>query len=193
MNGLKRKGVILGVMFAFGITILTVGQLFAPQEGCTPGYWKRLAKDGDTGWLALTMFELPPEDDFGVPNGYRPSDRLGDVLTFGTHTEQWWSDIQDMTMLDALKFHGGDGLEGGVRIFLRAAVAGLLNAAAYHTQNIYYYWWPYFKQVIVEGPLANGTTRDYFIGEAMSIDYWNNLGCPINRWGARMWPWPPGL
>jgi len=183
MNGLKRKGVILGVMFAFGITILTVGQLFAPQEGCTPGFWKRLAKDGSSGWLALTMSSY-------VPTGYSPDDRLVDVLTFGTQiTEQWWSDIQNMTMLDALEFHGGDGVEGGVRIFLRAAVAGLLNAAAYHTQNIYYIWWPYYKVTIVEGLLANGTTRDDFIGMAGAIDYWNNLGCPINRWGDRMWPW----
>jgi hypothetical protein len=184
MNGLKRKGVILGIMFAFGMTILTVGQLFAPYEGCTPGFWKRLAKDGDTGWLALTMF-------YALPTGYSPSDTLREVLTFGTQIqEQWWLDIQEMTMLDALKFHGGDGVEGGVRIFLRAAVAGLLNAAAWENQMINYWNWPYFKQVIVEGLLANGTTRDDFIGMASSIDYWNNLGCPTNRWGVRMWPWP---
>lgn len=182
MNLWKRKGVILGVMCTF-VTIFTVGQLFAPDEGCTPGFWKRLAKDGSSGWLALTTFYV-------LPTGYSPDDRLGDVLVFGTQiTEQWWLDIQDMTMLDALKFHGGDGVEGGVRIFLRAAVAGLLNAAAYQNQMIFYWNWPYYKS-LVEGILANGTTRDDFLGMATSIDYWNNLGCPIDRWGNRMWLWP---
>jgi hypothetical protein len=182
MNFLKRKSVIIGVMFAF-VTILTVGQLFAPTEGCTPGFWKRLAKDGPTGWLALTTSST-------VPSGYSPDDVLGDVLTFGTQiTEPWWTDIQEMTLLDALKFHGGDGVEGAVRIFLRTAVAGLLNAAASHNMMIYYWNWPYYKS-LVDGVLTNGTTRDDFLGQAMSIDYWNNLGCPINRWGMRMFPWP---
>lgn len=189
MNFLRRKRVLLGVMFAFGLTFFTAGELFAPTEGCTPGFWKMLAKK-DPG-LFFTITGLTPYQKLGECSG------VTGIFVFGSDetiqpfvVEQWWADIQCMTILDALKFHGGSGVQGAVQIFLRHAVAGLLNARAYEYGYIHYISMAFYPGWI-EYYLLEGATRDDFLAPASLIDYYNNLGCPIDRFGSRIiWPRP---
>jgi hypothetical protein len=55
--------------------------------------------------------------------GYAPSAKVGDVFSNA-------SPYASTSLLNALKFQGGDGIDGGKRILLKQAVAALLNASA---------------------------------------------------------------
>jgi hypothetical protein len=119
------------------------------DEGCTPGYWKNHL-------------------DSWVPTGYAPGQTVGSVFT---------GSLYDATTLQAaLDFGGGSGVAGAQRILLRAAVAGLLNAAhpdVNYTMSV--------SDLIdaVDAALASGD-RDTMLALAASIDFDNNLGCPLN-------------
>jgi hypothetical protein len=74
-------------------------------QACTPGYWKQ-----------------PQHFDSWV--GYTQTDTLSGVGFTNT------SPYQNTTLLEALSFQGGSGLDGAKRILLRTAVAALLNSTA---------------------------------------------------------------
>jgi hypothetical protein len=71
--------------------------------GCTPGFWKNHAAD----W---------------GPTGYSPNQTVGSVFTGA-------SPYAGSTLMQALRFLGGRGVDGAKQILLRAAVAALLNAS----------------------------------------------------------------
>ena len=73
------------------------------DQGCTLGYWKNHEEDWQGYTTAQTL-----ESVFNVP----------DALN-----------IDNVSLLDALSFQGGPGVEGGARILMKQAVAALLNAA----------------------------------------------------------------
>ncbi len=127
-----------------------------PQlEGCTPGYWKNHLDS----WAAT---------------GYAPSQSLSSVFTFPASGPV--ADLKTDTLLQALDYQGGSGLEGGARILLRAAVAALLNSA---DPTVDYPLTT--SQVIsqVNAALASGS-RSTMLTLAATLDGYNNLGCPLN-------------
>jgi hypothetical protein len=119
-------------------------------EGCTPGYWKNHL------------------DSWG-PTGYSPSQTVGSVFA-GTGS------LAGDTLLEALSYGGGPGVEGAKMILLRAAVASLLNAA--HPDVSF---GPDAATVIaaVNAAIASGD-RETMLSLASDLDARNNAGCPLN-------------
>ncbi len=114
--------------------------------GCTLGYWKNHL----ASW----------------PASYAPPDPLSSVFATG------WND----SLLAALKFHGGPGVDGARRILFKQAVAALLNAA--HGDVGY----PLSEAEVIDGvnaALATGN-RATMIAYAGLLDEANNTGCPLN-------------
>lgn len=137
------------------------------EEGCTPGYWK----NHTDSW----------------PSSYAPSTPLKTAFWFldpaaPNLQDQTWDDayhgFADDTMLEALGYGGGPGLDGATRILLRAATAALLNVdaeVAYITVN---------KPQIVKMVRDALKTQDRatIIAMAEWLDDANNSedGCPLN-------------
>lgn len=124
------------------------------DEGCTPGFWK----NHPAAW-----------------QGHATDDLVADVFA-----EAASYDVGDATLMEALRFRGGGGVEGGARIMLRAAVAGLLNASS---DEVMY---PVTLADLIDEvnlALASGS-RNQMIGLGSEIDVDNNLGCPTNGRGG---------
>ncbi|NIN94828.1 MAG: hypothetical protein GTO49_07575 [Anaerolineae bacterium] len=119
-------------------------------EGCTPGFWKQeqhfyawptalcVADDGDwkfpmPDWKCDTWLDLGFEPwNFLVQGVYAIPECLltdGDLDLNG--------DGEPDSLLDALNYEGGQGVDGKVRNLLRAAVASLLNGATMGHQPPY--------------------------------------------------------
>ena len=129
------------------------GEVPAGDDGCSHGYWKNHAAD----W---------------PPTGYSPRQLVRSV--FGAAAA--YPDIGSATLMQALKFGGGNGVEGGARNLLKQAVASLLNAA--HPAVMF----PRTESEVisaVNAALVSGS-RDTMINLAGDLDYDNNLGCPFD-------------
>ncbi len=122
-------------------------------EGCTPGYWK----NHEDSWAAT---------------GYAPGDLVGGTFT-GAGA---FPDLADDTLMEALNYPGGKGLEGGARILLRAAVAALLNASS---PDVDYPLTAGEVIADVNAALAS-SDRETMLTLAESLDSDNNLGCPLD-------------
>lgn len=132
------------------LSILPAGADTQGNEGCTPGYWKNHPE----AW----------------PTEYSPTDHVGDVWDVAR-----FPSLADDTLLEALGYKGGPGLEDMARILLRQAVAALLNVK--HDGVDYPYW---DSGVITQTNLRllNGTRAQM---EARK-NLWaaaNELGCPL--------------
>ncbi len=118
-------------------------------KGCTPGYWKQ--EQHFDSW----------------PDAYHTSDHISAYFTpsygFGSNT-----------LLEALSFSGGPGVDGGAKILLRASVAALLNSAA-----LTYPESSADVIAMVNEALASGD-RATMLSVASLLDGYNNLGCPLN-------------
>lgn len=118
-------------------------------EGCTLGYWK--VKQHHDSWpLPLT------------PSGSLQS-------YFGL-------DAPDTTLLAALSFKGGPGVDGAEQILLKQAVASLLNAASGAVD------FPLTSAEVtsqVVFALQSGD-REVMLSLASTLDAYNNQGCPLN-------------
>ena len=157
---LRRLGV--GTAAAVGLSyvkpsLLTVGVSKAyangiygtptpTPAGLTPGYWKN-HPEACVGYSTNQTLESV----FDVP------DSLG---------------LDNVTLMDALRFKGGPGVNGGAQILLRAAVAALLNAASpdvdYPRSTV---------QVISQVNTALASLdRDTMLDLASQLDAFNNLG-----------------
>lgn len=121
------------------------------SQGCTPGYWKNHLE----AWL-----------NTGYSNGTPV------VSVFNTASPYLTGDV---TLLDALKFKGGAGLDGAVRILLRAAVAALLNSTS---SDVAYPTYAPYLIVDVNNAISTGN-RDTMLLLADELDLNNNLGCPL--------------
>jgi hypothetical protein len=126
-------------------------------EGCTPGYWKNMRGE----W----------------PAPYLPTTTL--VSVFG-------DDALTGSLMQALDFGGGSGIDGGKRILLRAATAALLNVAS----DLVDYAGPYANtsELIDAVKTALGGTRADMLALATTLDEYNNAGCPLNNAGLRTAP-----
>ena len=79
---------------------------------------------------------------------------------------------ETITLLDALNFQGGHNTKGAVEILMRAAVAGLLNEAAFGA-----YYPPYGsvgELITAVNTVVNSGDRAAMLDLANQIDYWNN-------------------
>jgi len=124
-----------------------------PAQGCTPGYWK----NHSDSWAAA-----------GFSTGQSVESVFGQAGAYPA--------LGVASLIEALDFNGGPGLEGAARNLLRAAVAGLLDASH---PDVDYPRTP--GQVVseVNAALASGD-RDTMLSVAASIDQDNNLGCPLS-------------
>jgi hypothetical protein len=122
-------------------------------EGCTPGYWK----NHRAAWAGT---------------GYSTSQLVSSVFS-GANPGQ-----ASATLLQALSFGGGPGVDGAEKILLRAAVASLLNAS--HPSVDFEMS---ASQVIsqVSAALASNN-RATILALATTLDDANNAdeGCPLN-------------
>lgn len=125
------------------------------DEGCTPGYWKV-----EQHW-----------DSWG-PTGYT-TDQLVTSVFSGVNANQ-----AGATLLEALDFVGGPGVDGAERILLRAAVAGLLNAA--HPDVDYAGGNDVTAFIDAVNAALATDDRDVMLALAASIDADNNAGCSLN-------------
>jgi hypothetical protein len=122
------------------------------QEGCTPGFWKQ------------------PQHFDSWPSGVTPDMLVGDVFSAAT------GDFADATLLEALSFQGGPGVDGATEILLRAAVAAYLNSFAVD--------YPLTTAEVVSqvnAALASGS-RSTMLTLASTLDANNNgiAGCPLS-------------
>jgi hypothetical protein len=139
------------------------------KQGCTPGYWKQ-------------------DQHFGSWVGYAPSDSLRKVFNLDAYLTNGILDLngdgQDDTLLEALRYKGGNGLTGGLRILLRSAVAALLNASNPQVDYVLT-----VEQVISQVNAAVGTgDRNALLKLAADLDWYNNSGCPLSRVEASSLP-----
>jgi hypothetical protein len=116
-------------------------------EGCSQGFWK----NHPCVWYC-----------------YTPGQLLKDVFEFPEELE----DLGDNTLLEALKFKGGKGIEGKARNLLRQAVAALLNAE--HPDVLY----PLSEAEIIERVNDSLASLDEdAMGEVKdTLDKYNNYG-----------------
>lgn len=140
---------VLAVALVFAGTTAPSYGVGTGNEGCTPGYWKNHTDN----WEEVS-----------------PSDTVGSIFSGAS------SATSSATLLEALQFRGGPGVDGAERILLRAAVAAYLNAV--HDGLGY----PLRRGQIVRrvnNALASGD-RDTILEAARKLDRLNNLGCPLN-------------
>lgn len=123
------------------------------DQGCTPGYWKNHLD----AWL---------------PTGFSPSQSVASVFNAATT----FPDLGSATLLKALQFGGGSGVDGAAKILLRAAVSSLLNAA--HPDVAF----PRAAAQVIDDVNAAITSgnRSTMLSLATELDTDNNGGCPLN-------------
>jgi hypothetical protein len=121
------------------------------DDGCTPGYWK----NHPAAWNATSYSRSQTlESVFNVPNKFN---------------------LDDKTLLQALKFKGGRWKLGAARILLRHATAAVLNAS--HPGVTY----PMTtSEIISKVNTALTGSRSQMLTLKKTLDKNNNLGCPLN-------------
>ena len=149
---------LLLVLAIAALVVLSSAPALANDYGCTPGYWK----NHTDSWVV-----------------YTPDQRVIDVLDLPSLTLFDGSSLPaSTTLLQALQGGGGSGFQGAAKIYLRAAVAKLLNiTAGFHPGE------PdgaTFKTYMVSG--ITSFTRTKLISDASLFDSDNNapMGCPLN-------------
>jgi len=142
---------------------------FAHESGCTPGFWKTNA----VNWGAVAW----------GPTGYSPSQTILSAFP-GINTANL-PNASD-TLLDALNYQGGNGLDGATQIILRAAVAALLNAAHPLVDGfpiVFVVTHTVLYSLNVEG-CPGCTFRESMLYLATLFDTENNRGCSIDQHGS---------
>jgi hypothetical protein len=131
------------------------GEIVDGDEGCTPGYWK-----------------VPQHHDSWLLTGYSTDQLVPSVWIEAAV----YPEAAVATLLDALNFNGGPSVQDAAKILLRAAVAGLLDAA--HPGVDY----PRTEASVISDVNAALASSDRATILALkdAIDADNNLGCPLN-------------
>jgi hypothetical protein len=132
--------------------LLTLVVVDCVEEGCSQGFWKNHPGD----W---------------ADTEYSPDDALGDVFAgadFGGLDEA-------TTLMEALNFRGGSGVDGMRRILLRQAVAAMLNST--HPGVRY----PLSESEVFLYVIDALGSDDASVMEGLKdeLDEMNNLGCPL--------------
>ena len=155
MRAIKIGIVVVGLALPFAAAT-TVNADNIGQEGCTPGYWKNHPES----WL----------EDTGIPFPTTKTLASTGIVTASTPN--------DASLLTALNYGGGGGLQGAEQILLRAAAAAFLNAATEELGYPLRRGGPDGIIAMVNAAIASGN-RQTMIGLAGSLDSLNNLGCPL--------------
>jgi hypothetical protein len=96
------------------------------------------------------------------------------------------SELADDVLMEALRYHGGDGIDGAARILIRSGVAALLNACSYDVA------FPMSVASVIDAVNNALATldREEMLALYEMFDTYNNLGCSID---AHCLPieWPP--
>ncbi len=148
---IRTKVAILAVLALLVVGVIVARPpVFACAEGCTPGFWKQ-----------EQHFQYWPVPQDSLVTDYYDVACLAD-------------EIGSDTLLDALNYQGGKGLEGKAQILLRAAVASLLNGMTMDHQP------PQTNIQHVNGAIAHACET----GNTGLMEYWaedfdakNNQGC----------------
>jgi len=146
---MNKRLTFLATLLALNILVPTVS---ACTVGLTPGYWKNTRK------------HIAAWDEAG----FSPDDTL-DVMFPSLDGTGW----DDYTLIEALKFHGGNGIDGARRILLRAAVATVLSQHYFDSSDydkeyaVNIIEWYFFAQ-----------PRAFLLDKAAQLDAFNNLGPP---------------
>lgn len=134
----------------------------AGDQGCSPGFWKNHPKV----WPATYSPNALGSTYFTFPNG--TPNYSCNLTSFG-----------NQTLMQLIQGGGGPGINGAATILLRAAVAGLLNAA---DPRVDYPLSPVQVVNQVNSALAS-CDRNVMTNLAGTLDGYNNLGCPIDAHG----------
>lgn len=122
------------------------------EDGCTPGYWK----NHPDAWSAT---------------GYSMTQTVEDVFDVPT----LFNYLGSKTLLQALKFKGGPYKVGAARILLRHSTAAVLNSS--HPDVDY----PLDTTSIINQVNSALTgSRNGMLSLKRQLDFYNNLGCPLN-------------
>lgn len=160
MRGFRRL-VAVGVSTMLLLTVVGAAPVAACDRGCTPGYWK----NHTDSWVGYSPNQTLASAGFVIPS---------ELASFRT-----------VKLIDALQGGGGPGLDGAASILFRAAVASLLNAAAF---NEGYHFWTPAEILWGQHPSDRFTgvneilpslSRSVYLSYAAELDYINNLGCPL--------------
>lgn len=127
-------------------------EIVVGDEGCTPGYWKN-------------------HTDSWPPTGYSTVQSVESAFAQAASYA-----AGSATLLEALDFGGGGGLDGASQILLRAGVAALLNASH---PDVEYQFSSIWVITQVDAALASAS-RDSMLAAANTLDAANNQGCPLN-------------
>lgn len=150
----RAKATILAMLTLLVLApFIAVQPVAACTQGCTPGYWKNHPE----AWV-----------------GHAQGDRVDGVFAAPSDLN---GDGTADTLLDALNYKGGKGVEGATRILLRAAVASLLNSAA-DDGSWGWDWWAVHLVPRVNAAIASGS-RHGMLALASELDFWNNVGCRL--------------
>ncbi len=147
---LNRKAAVL-LVIALALALSSVGTALGTgggNQGCTPGYWKNHLDS----WAY-----------------YSPNATVGTVFNPSSPFNLW-------TLEAALDGGGGPGLDGAIRILLRAGVVALLNGAPGSGVNAYYSHDTVIGMVTTALKTGN---RDTILAVASELDARNNQGCPL--------------
>jgi hypothetical protein len=188
MRALVGGAVALGVMAtaASPASANTVGT----TEGCTPGYWKNHTEVWDDGTDPNIGDEpaLRPDQPLRVaftrnkaPNAAFPWAEVTDPSS--PKYNATIAKYADMTMLQALQGGGGSGLDGAMRILMRATAAAYLNAGHDGIEYPYRRFQTGANNLPslaseLERVLESGN-RQQMLDLAATLDRANNLGCPL--------------
>lgn len=146
------------IMTSFGIGFATpkAQACETGNEGLTPGWWKNHTDLwGDYYYPEFKIRWVYP--------GVMP-----------------YSSLNDLSMIDALNFNGGPGIEGAARILLRAAIAAALNADSDYVvypvgiSQLY----NSVNEALAPGGDVTLADRETMLALADQLDAWNNLGVP---------------
>lgn len=151
MSRVFRRLLAAGVSTLLLLSLVGVAPASACDQGCTPGYWK----NHTDSWVT-----------------YHTNDRVDSVFTVPTAL----STFGDDTLMDALRYRGGPGVDGAVQILLRAGVSSLLNSTALTGGHFF------STQMVVADINSVLATQDRqsMLDYAAFLDLNNNLGCPLN-------------
>lgn len=126
-------------------------------------------------------YSLPPVNYNGCTLGYWKQSQHFDswpntIATTHNLRTYFGANAYSDTLLNALNYKGGAGVDGGKRILLKQAAAALLNAASpvvdYRLSQ---------AEVIEYVTFAlNSGDRDVMVALAATLDGYNNQGCPLN-------------
>jgi len=154
------------------LLVFMVGPLFAPYDGCTPGFWKNHLDY----WPTLT-------DSNGILIEISPSQPVSEFFAAAIG----YADLGNLTLLQALKLGGGKGELGAAKILLRHSVAALLNVAhpRVHWYGIRYVrdsegnYGTYLDLIDLVNAALESHNRKALLSLAADLDEWNNWNCPL--------------